>query len=101
MVFTIKAAGQEVDLSGKTVTMTVRKDLKTDPIIDDAACTPDADQSTNKGKCSYLWAEPATSKSAGTYLVEFKVTDGVEINFFPTDENGNRTYGKLIIQESL
>jgi hypothetical protein len=101
---TLSDADGPIDLTNKTVTLNVRRTPTSTPIIDNAAVTKAANQSTTgKGQISYTFTALDLDHEALTdgYLLEFKMVEGSRVDFVPTDEDGNRTYGRLIIQKSL
>lgn len=86
-----------------TGTLTVRASLpgSTTRVIDDSACTPDPDQTANKGQFTWTVDAGAAAIESGTYDLEFKHVDGGVTSFFPDDVNLNKVYGKLIVTETL
>lgn len=103
---TLSDASGAIDLTNKTVTMTVRKKVGSTPLLDDHAITKAANQSTTgKGQISCTFTtddldDLPLSKGEG-HLLEFKLTEGSTIDFVPLDEDGNQTYGRLVVQASL
>lgn len=93
---TLKANGSAVDLTGKTVTLTARKNLNTDAVIDDYSCTV-----SSGGIITFTPDSTAANVAKGEYLLEFKVTGSGRTDYFPKNADGTRTYGKFIVQESL
>lgn len=83
MEFTLKDADGAVNLNGWTVTMSVKKGSAS-PVIDEAACSVDANQTTNKGKGTYEWTNVTANIDAGKYNMEFKaVNPGGDVYYFP------------------
>jgi hypothetical protein len=66
-----------------------------------AACTPDPDQTTNKGKFTFTVNSEAAALAAGSYNIEFIHTDGGVVSIWPDDANPTRTYGTLVVAEAL
>jgi hypothetical protein len=97
-----------------SVTMTIAKTKTSTPVILNAACTPDADQTTEvkdaygnsisgKGWLSFTF----NSTTAGIamndegYLGSFKCMDGSTPHYFPLKINGERTYFRLVVHKPL
>lgn len=92
------AAGAAVNLTSTTVVflMTdVTADMGSTPKVS-AVATPDADQTTNRGRCEYAWATDDTD-TAGRYRGEFEVTfSSGKKETFP-----NRGYLLIAVVEDL
>ncbi len=99
MEFTLSDEDGTVNLSGKTVTLNVKK--RTTLIIDDVPCVIDPDQTANKGKGTYTFDATTAVIAKGEYNAEFKVVSGSNVSFFPKNKADERTYFKIEIQEPL
>lgn len=97
MVATLSDESGPVDLTSKTVTVKAKKGATI--VLNNAACTVDADPTT--GKVSYTFGSEINTISADEYQLEFKVVQGGNTDYFPTSKTGSRTYGILRVQESL
>ena len=83
---TLEDANGAVDLSGATsinFKMVLNDNLGSAPKID-AAATPDPDQVTNKGKCTYTWASDDTD-TVGVFYGEFEADYAGKKLTFPND----------------
>lgn len=101
---TLSDANGPIDLTNKTVTMSVRLTPTSAALIDDAAVTKAANQSTTgKGQISHTFTadEANIGVNLKGYLLEFKLTEGLVIDYIPLDRDDEKTYGRLIIQRSL
>jgi hypothetical protein len=97
MPFTLFVQGSAFDLTGWTVTLTTKKDGEI--FIANASCTIDPDQTTNPGKGSFTFTGPDANHPAGKYRMEFKLTDGTNILYFPCDAED--PYAELVVIEPL
>lgn len=99
-VFTLKQNGSGVDLDGATVELNMQDQALTS-VITGGSVTPDPDQTTNPGKCSY---SPVAGDvdTVGAFLAEIKVTfgDGT-IARFPNGEAGEDEFETVTITNSL
>lgn len=95
--FTLKDKDGGVDLSTATaVKVYTRLWNGTANKVDGEAATPDPDQTTNPGKCTFS-PSAAGVDTAGVYKVEVEVTwTGGKVSYFPSE-----SYGRLTIAESL
>lgn len=84
LVVTLEDAVGPVDLAGAssiTFKMILKDSMGGTPKID-AAATPDPDQVTNKGKCTYTWASGDTD-TVGVYYGEFEAIYGTKPLTYP------------------
>lgn len=115
--------GRLLDASGgvdltqfDSVTVTAKKTITSDPVIDAETVVPDADQTINTGTSNESlaasvgcgWFTYTISTAAGTadvnkhgYLLEFRGMVGLTPYYFPKDKNGDQTYGRIYVQEPL
>lgn len=74
-------------------------------VMSEVACVADADQSANPGKITCTTDITVAAHAGlvkGTHRVEFSgLNSGGKKRYWPLDKDGNRTYGKFIIQEAL
>jgi hypothetical protein len=111
----LKDASGAVDLSlFDSVSVTVSRSLSSTPVILDAPCTPDVNQTTEvfsngksvsgKGWLSYTFdsttANIAINKTTG-YIGSFKCMDGANPTYFPLQENEERDFFKLFVKDPL
>jgi hypothetical protein len=111
----LKDANGAVNLSlFDSVSMTIARDLNTTPVILDAACTPDADQSvevfsngksvSGKGWLSYTFnsttANIAVNKIPG-YIGSYKCLIGGNPTYFPLQKNEERDFFRLFVKDPL
>lgn len=93
-----------VDLTGWTVTVTASPSVGGTPVIDDAACTIDANQTANKGKVT-LTLDSTTANIAPSengYYLEFSGTaPGGAVYKFPNRKAADASYGRLVVRKSL
>lgn len=84
-VFTLKENGSGVDLTGASTVVIHMLDSALNSVINGGTVTPDADQTTYPGKCSYPPVAGDVDAS-GEFSAEFEVTwgDGT-ISTFPHD----------------
>lgn len=83
------------------LTVTATKPRADAPTIDEAACTPDADQVNNKGEFKFTLDSTTANIPDGTYNIEFKHTAGGNVSFWPDDANDSRSFGKLKVTAAL
>lgn len=69
--------------------------------IDGEPCTPDPDQVNKKGQFTYTTDATTGNINTGQYRIEFAHVDGSVVTKFPDDPNGPKTFGKLVVTESL
>lgn len=87
-------------LTGATVTLTAKNLQTGTKIINDQACTLDADQVTNTGLATYTLKSSEVAK-AGTYAVLIKVVyPGGTVDYYPRG-SGDLKYNWLIIDDVL
>lgn len=94
----------ELNLTGWTVTVTASPSVGGTPVIDDAACTVDPDQSANRGKVSLTLNSTTANIAANEngYLIEFTgVTPGGAVIRFPNRKSAEQSYGRLVVRKSL
>jgi hypothetical protein len=100
---TLSDGAGAIDLGNYTVTMTAKRSLTADPVIDDAP----VDQPGGTGAISHTVTidecdpslVPANHQG---YLLEFKLThNNGSIRFIPENRSAARSYGRLIVQKSL
>lgn len=77
-------AGAAIDLTSKTVKMTVQHRLGGALVLDAVSVTPDADQVANRGVAAREWGA-ADFASPGVYVAEFEV-DGAKVTTYPNDD---------------
>lgn len=94
----------EIDLTGWTITVTASQSVGGAPIIDEAACDIDADQSANKGKVT-LTLDSTTANIAANengYFLEFSGTSPAGAVYkFPNRQSVEQSYGRLVVRKSL
>jgi hypothetical protein len=95
----LRDANGPFEITG-TLSLSVKRPRSTSPALT-AACTPDPDQTANKGKFTFTVTSEAAALAAGTYRIEFVHTDGGTVTVWPDDANPNKTYGSLVVTESL
>ena len=95
MEFTLTDADGPANLTGWTVTIIAKKGTS-DPVIDGDACVM-TDAAVGEG--TYTFSTDSAAVPIGEYKLEFKATNGANVQYFPT----NRTvpYGKLYVVASL
>lgn len=111
----LKDANGAVDLDlFDSVSVTISRSVNSTPVILDAPCTPDADQSvevfsngrsvSGKGWLSYTFdsttANIAVNKVSG-YKGSYKCMDGVTPTYFPLQEDEEREFFKLFVKDPL
>lgn len=97
---TLTNSSGAIDLTNKTVTMNVRATEDGPKLIDNASVTKTTPQTA--GGISYSFtADNLTALSVGEYLLEFKLVEGATVDFVPTDDDADLTYGRLVVQKSL
>lgn len=93
-----------VNLTGWTVTATASSSVGGTPVIDDAACTVDPDQTANTGKVT-LTLNSTTANIAASengYYLEFSGTaPGGAVIKFPNRKSADASYGRLVVRKSL
>lgn len=100
LTFWLSDEDGRVDLSSYSfVKVTLRQD-DIAAAISAATCTVDADQTTNKGKCTYAFGSAATGLPPGEYNLEFWGRDGSgKDHYWPTDST--EVYGKVLVEPHL
>ena len=98
--FTLKDADGAVNLTGWTVTVTARRGANA-PVIDNAACTLEANQTTTgKGKAYYSFTSTTANVAVGSYDLEFKgVAPGNVVHYFPKSRDAR--FAKLLVISPL
>jgi hypothetical protein len=86
-----------VDLTNYTVTFNVWQG--TTLVIDNAACTKRTQSGSTLGQCYHTLDATTANIAKGDYRFELKATYGSNVLYFPTNEDGARTYGYLFVQE--
>lgn len=96
--------GGPVDLTGWTVTVSASNSVGGTPVINDAACTIDPDQTANTGKVT-LTLNSTTANIAASengYYLEFSGTaPGGAIYKFPNRKSAEASYARLVVRKSL
>lgn len=87
-----------VDLTNYTMTWSVWKGT-TLTAIDNAACTKRTQSGATLGQCYHTLDSTTAGIAKGEYRFEVKATYGSNVLYFPTNEDGTRTYGYLTVQE--
>lgn len=88
-----------VDLTSFTVTLNVEtEDGQT--VIDDATVSQQ-DQSARQGDCYYTLDTDSANLATGIYRAELQLTNGSNVEYFPTNSDGDRTYITWIVQDHL
>lgn len=95
---TLRDGNGDFEITG-TLTVTAKRVGASDPVIDAIACTPDADQVTNKGKFTFILDSTAANIDKGTYNLEFAHTEGGNTFYWPDDAKW--PYGKLVVTAGL
>lgn len=98
-----------VDLSSfDSVTVTFSRNAKSTPIISRAPCVPDVNQNEENALDGKGWFTFTTDAESGNipvssvgYVLEFECLQGDVPYYFPMNVDGEKTYGKLIIQRAL
>lgn len=98
---TLQAGGAGIDLSNKTVTMSARRIPSAEPVLDNVEITLVSPETGGISWTVDAAAAEVRKSSEEGYLMEFKLDEGGTIDYIPTDKNGARTYGRLIVQENL
>lgn len=90
LVFRAKLNGKPYSFTGASVTIKIWDAASGAVIIDNAPCTPDANQSAYAGVCrfDYALAEANPAFIAGMYKARFVSVNPSEIQTFPTAEFG-------------
>ena len=88
-----------VTLTPYTITLNVEEDDGT-VVIDDASVSQ-RDQSLRPGDCYHTLDATTANIAVGNYRAELKLTNGANVDFFPTDRDHNRRYIKWIVQDAL
>lgn len=98
--FTLKDADGAINLTGWTVTVTARRGANA-PVIDNAACTLEANQTTTgKGKAYYTFTSTTANVAVGSYDLEFKgVAPGNVVHYFPKSRDAR--FAKLLVISPL
>ena len=86
-----------VDLTNYTVTFNVWQ--RTTLIIDNAPCTKRTQSGSTLGQCYHTLDATTANIPKGEYRFELKATFGTNVLYFPTNSDGARTYGYLLVQE--
>lgn len=95
----LRDANGPFEITG-TLTVTAKK-AGVSPVINAASCTPDADQTANKGDFTFTLDGTTANIAAGTYNIEFRHVDGANVSVWPDDPNASKMYGKLVVTEAL
>lgn len=93
-----------IDLTSWDVTVTAAQTIGGTPVINDAMCTIDPDQVTNKGQIS-LTLDATTANIAASengYYLEFSgITPSDAVIKFPNRKAAEQSYGRLVVRKSL
>jgi hypothetical protein len=102
---TLRDAVGPINLTNKTVTMYARRTKTSTPVINGAAVTK---VDAANGRISYTLVANDTNpalvpENEAGYLLEFKLVDTITglPDYVPLDVDGNRTYGRLVVQSNL
>lgn len=105
----LEDADGPVDLSQfSSVTVTLAASASATPVVTNAACVIDVNQSTEVGETGKGWLSYTTNSTSGNlavnntgYVGSFKCMDGSTPHYFPKQKDGSRTYFRFIVHEAL
>lgn len=105
----LEDADGPVDLSQfDSVSVTFAHNTVDTPVVIDAACVIDVNQSTEVGETGKGWLSYTTNSTSGNlavnntgYVGSFKCMDGSTPHYFPKQKDGSRTYFRFIVHEAL